>query len=192
MKPLAYLLALTWASLWFTPDQQGRRHFEKGEFKQAAASFQDPMWQGIAWYRAGDFEKAAAAFSRRDTPDGWYNQGNARMLLGKYDAAVKCFDKAIAGRPGWQEAIDNREIARLRAELVKQKGGDMGDQQIGADEIVFDKDAKSGGEKTEIDDAKPLDSTQVQAMWLRRIQTRPADFLRAKFAFQYGEQEEAP
>jgi Ca-activated chloride channel family protein len=26
----------------------------------------------------------------------------------------------------------------------------------------------------------------MQAMWLRRVQTRPADFLRAKFAYQHA------
>jgi Ca-activated chloride channel family protein len=27
-------------------------------------------------------------------------------------------------------------------------------------------------------------STDVQAMWLRRVQSRPADFLKAKFSYQ--------
>jgi len=29
-----------------------------------------------------------------------------------------------------------------------------------------------------------LSDRALQAMWLRRIQTKPADFLRAKFAYQ--------
>lgn len=28
----------------------------------------------------------------------------------------------------------------------------------------------------------------VRALWLKRVQTRPADFLRAKFAYQLGTQ----
>jgi Ca-activated chloride channel family protein len=30
----------------------------------------------------------------------------------------------------------------------------------------------------------------MQALWLRRVQTRPADFLRAKFAYQQAAQAE--
>jgi Ca-activated chloride channel family protein len=60
----------------------------------------------------------------------------------------------------------------------------MGDQKIGADEIVFDKDAKNKGEQTETAGQEAMSDAAVQAMWLRRVQTRPADFLRAKFAYQ--------
>jgi Ca-activated chloride channel family protein len=35
-----------------------------------------------------------------------------------------------------------------------------------------------------------LSNEQVQALWLRRVQTKPADFLRAKFAYQYGRQQQ--
>ena len=59
----------------------------------------------------------------------------------------------------------------------------MGDQKLGADEIVYDKDKKSGGAETE-DEGAPMSNADMQAMWLRRVQTKPADFLRAKFAFQ--------
>lgn len=43
MRSLAVIATLTWAGLWFTPDQQGRRHFERGEFLTAAEVFQDPL-----------------------------------------------------------------------------------------------------------------------------------------------------
>jgi Ca-activated chloride channel family protein len=186
MKALALAAAVTWAGLWLTPDQQGQRDFHRGEFVAAAAAFSDPLWQGAAWYRAGEFEKAAAAFARRDTADAHYNEGNARLMLGKYDAAIACYDRALQQRGDWPEALDNRALAQARARLVERKGGEMGDQKIGADEIVFDNKAENQGQETEVAGGQALSDQEIQALWLRRVQTRPADFLKSKFAFQHA------
>ncbi len=135
--------------------------------------------------------KAAQAFARRDSAEAHYNQGNARLMLGAYDAAIACYDRALARRPDWQQALQNRAIALVRAQRVAQKGGDLGDQQIGADEIVFDKDKPNEGQDTELEGGKTLTDQEIQALWLRRVQTRPADFLRAKFAWQQALRAEA-
>jgi Ca-activated chloride channel family protein len=69
----------------------------------------------------------------------------------------------------------------------------MGDQKIGADDVVFDKNKKPGGQDTQTDGEQPLSNSAMQALWLRRVQTKPADFLRSKFAYQLsaGQQEGA-
>lgn len=193
MRLPAALLALTWSGLWFTPDQQGRRHFERKEYGEAAAAFADPMWQGIAWYRDGEFEKAARAFARRDSPEALYNQANAWLLHGQYATAIGLYDKALAARPDWTEARENRTLAELRSKRIEQKGGDMGDQKLGADKIVFDKGKENqGGQDTTLDSARTADRQDLQAMWLRKVTTKPADFLRVKFAYQAQVGEEAP
>ncbi len=191
MKPLAFLVAITWASLWSTPDQQGQLEFERGEYAAAAQSFRDPMWQGAAWYRAGEFDKAAQAFARRDTAEADFNQGNAWLMRGKYETAMASYDRALQRRPEWREARENRDLAEARAKLVERTGDEMGDQTIGADDIVFDKTKKSGGQETEMAGERAISDAAVQAMWLRRVQTRPADFLRAKFAYQNAVEPEA-
>lgn len=179
-----------WAGLWLTPDQQGQRYFQRGEFAEAAQAFRDPMWQGAAWYRAGEFEKAAQAFARRDTADAHFNQGNAWLMRGQYQTAIASYERALEKRPDWKEAADNRALAIARAETVEQKGGDMGDQKIGADKVVFDKNTENKGQETEIAGGKALSDQEVQALWLRRVQTRPADFLKAKFAYQQAQKPE--
>lgn len=190
MKTLALIATLTWAGLWFTPDQQGRRLFERGEFIEAAAVFRDPLWQGTALYRAGEFEKAARAFARKDTAEAHYNQGNSWLMNGKYQDAIASYDRALTRRPGWQQAAENRELAAARAKLTETPGGDMGDQQVGADKIVFDKDAKNEGQETQVTGDQASTNKDIQAMWLRRVQTRPADFLKAKFEYQQAMREE--
>jgi len=190
MRLFFIIAAITWTGLWFTPDQQGRRDYERGQYAEAAQAFQDPLWRGIAWYRAGEFEKAAASFALRDSAEAHYNQGNARLMLGKYDDAIAGYDRALATRPDWMEALENRELAAARARMVEQTGGDMGDQLIGADEIVFDSKAKSTGQDTEVSGSDALSSQEIQALWLRRVQTHPADFLKAKFAYQQASRAE--
>jgi len=182
--PFIGLIALSWwTSLWFTPDQAGARLFQAGEYQQAAETFVDPMWQGVAWYRAGEFEKASTAFARLMTPEAHYNRGNALMLLGQYEAAVEQFDQALEQRPDWQAAKTNRAIAEGRKALVKEEGGDFGEQEIGADEIRFDK-KKPGGQETTIEQEQAANDAGMQALWLRKVQTEPADFLKAKFRYQ--------
>lgn len=177
--------------LWLTPDQQGQRHFQRGEFGEAAKAFRDPLWQGTSWYRAGEFEKAAHAFARRDSAEAQYNQGNAWLMNGKYEVAIASYDQALTKRPDWKEAAGNRDLAAARLKMTEATGGDMGDQRIGADQIVFDKNARHEGEDTEVAGGKALSDQEMQALWLRRVQTRPADFLKAKFAYQEAMQQPA-
>ena len=185
------LRGLIYPETVLSPDQLGQWYFDRGEYAQAADLYEDAFRRGIAWYEAGDFETAASSFAGIGTAESSFNYGNSLMFLGKYEDAAKQFDAALALRPGWQNAIDNQKIALARAEMVKATGGEAGDQRIGADEIVFDKSKKSGGQDTDANDVETTDDS-VQEMWLRRIQTKPSTFLKSKFAFQAAEQESAP
>lgn len=173
-----------WDDLWFTPDQRGRRLMAEGRPADAAGAFADPMWAGVAHFRAGDFKAAAQTFGGVDTAEAAYDQGTALVMLGKYDDAVARFDRALALRPGWADAEANRTLARLRAEKTRQTGGDAGDQREGADQIVYDRNKKApGGQETQTTGAAMSDEA-IRALWLKRVQTRPADFLRARFLYQ--------
>lgn len=191
-------VALVWLhfrsenGVWLTPDQRGHHLFESGRYTEAAQAFRDPDWAGVAWYRAGEFEKAAQSFARRDSAEAHFNQGNAWVMRGKYETAIASYDKALAVRPDWREAKDNRDLAEERAKLIKQEGGDLGDQKLGADKIVFDKKKQSGGQDTQMAGERAGDDATMQAMWLRRVNTRPADFLKAKFAYQRAMETEGP
>lgn len=173
-----------WRNLFLTPDQRGRVLFECGEPAAAAEAFRDPLWRGVALFRAGDFKMAAQAFAGLDNAQAAYNQGNALIMLGQYDEAVKRYDHALALRPGWPDAVANREIARIRGERRKTEGGITDDTESKPDEIVFDK-TKKGGEDTTLEKAgAPMSDDAVRALWLKRVQTKPADFLRVRFSYQ--------
>jgi len=189
MKACAAVLligSISWSYLWFTPDQQGQRLLDREKFRAAAEAFRDPMWQGVAWFRAGEFEQAERTFARVATPEAEFNRGNCLVMQGKYEAAIDRYDRALELRPDMKDARVNREIAIARAKSVARKGGDMGDQKLGADEITFDKTNNAEGQETEMTGKQPLSDAQMQAMWLRRVQTKPAEFLKSKFAYQFA------
>ncbi|WP_163773872.1 tetratricopeptide repeat protein, partial [Proteus mirabilis] len=73
-------------------------------------------------YRARKFDEAINAFARENTPESWFNQGNCLMQLGKYDAAVAAYEKALAVRKDWIAAKGNLAVAeRLAARKKKDE-----------------------------------------------------------------------
>ena len=124
MKSISLLSAIagiTWWSLWFTPDQQGQRLVNFGEFRAAAETFRDPMRQGVAWFRAGDFEKAEQAFARSGAADAEFNRGNCLVMLGKYEPAIERYDRALELNPDLESARVNRDVA-----IARETGGKEG------------------------------------------------------------------
>jgi Ca-activated chloride channel family protein len=163
---------------WLTPDQQGRLYFERGDYARAAAHFADPGWKGVALYRAGDFAAALDAFALVDTPESYYNQGNALARLEKYPQAVKSYEKALEGRPDWAEARHN--LALVKSLIPPAPKEDYGQAtSLGADQIKFDEMGKKGKLGT-----TKLSAKQTAEMWMRNIQTSPAELLARKFALE--------
>jgi len=182
------------ANLWLTPDQQGQRRLAQGRYAEAAQRFRDPLWQGGALYRDGQFKEAAAAFARVASPEAVFNRGNALLMHGQYTEAIASYDKALQLRPGWPEARANRDLAEARRQKLAPAEDDAGGTggQEKADDYVFDDRPQKSGDKKDVEvvAGESLSNEQVQALWLRRVQTKPADFLRAKFAYQYSRQQQ--
>lgn len=182
-----YCLAIGDCSL-LSPDRQAYRAFSRDDYVNAARRFADPQWRAAALFRQGEFEQAAGIWSGSDTAEGAFNHGNAFLMQGLYELAAQRYERALELQPGWSEAQDNREIALSRAKAVAQEGGDMTGGRIGADEIVFSSPpskAEPGSDETEPVEAGAGDAA-LREIWLRQVQTRPADFLRSKFAYQYA------
>jgi Ca-activated chloride channel family protein len=175
-------------NLWLTPAQQGDRLMARGDFKTAAQRYPDSLRRGVALYRAGQFKEAAAEFGRSNLPEALFNRGNALVMTGKYQDAITSYDSALKQKPAWPEAIQNRDVAAARDKLLHPpNSGDEGTEgQLKADKIVFDNKPNQtpGAKETQVVSGGPMTDDQIQAMWLRKVKTTPADFLRAKFAYQ--------
>jgi Ca-activated chloride channel homolog len=177
-----------WQDFWRTPDQQAQRLFDAGDYTSAASRFTDPMRIGMAWYRAGEFERAAAAFGQLTSVEAYFNRANALLFQGEYEQAIATYDQALAQRPDWQPAVENREIALARKERLAPPEDDAGGTggMLSADEIVFDTTGRTKNARAEqtTEGGSGVSDAAMREMWLRRVGTKPADFLRARFASQ--------
>ena len=168
--------------LWLTPDQQGRVLYDRGDYAGAAERFADPMWRGAALYRAGRYDDAIDAFARVDTAESDFNQGDALAKLGKLPAAIARYQRALKRDPTFAAAKANLEL--LQKLLPKKKPGDetqaeqQQDPEYTPDSVQFDERGKEGV-TDQVDAAK-----QTADMWMRNIQTTPAQILRRKFAIE--------
>lgn len=191
---LATMALLGWpVDLWLTADQQGQNLMAAEKFAEAANRFEDPMRQGVAYFRDGQFEQASQAFSRVDNANSAFNRGNALVMLGEYDDAIKSYGRALQFNPDWKKAQENLALAQVRLDLLKPPEDDFGgtDGQLAADKIVFDDRAKnsSGEQEVEVGTGEAMSDLSLQELWLRRVQTQPADFLRIKFSYQLSKQD---
>ena len=185
-----------WVSIWLTPNQQGQRLADQGHYLEAAHAFQDPAQKGAAFFRGGDFASAAAVFGRIRSAEAAYNRGNALIMLGRYDEAISSYEDALAMKPGWVEADENLTIAKARKEKLAPPEDDAGGTggQLEADEIVFDDSGrvKNSGSEEVTEGGESLSEDEMRAVWLRRVQNDPADFLRTRFAYQlYRDEQES-
>jgi len=183
------VVAFEWADLWFTPDQQGQRLMDRGEYQKAAGKFTTPEGIGTALFLAGDFENAASVLGRSASAQAHYNRGNANIMLGNYDAAIDAYQNALSKQSDWPEAEQNLQIAMLRKQAMARPDDDHGGTggMLQADEYVFDMKAgenKSSGEQVIDATDQQLSEDAMRAMWLRKVETRPADFLAARFNYQ--------
>ena len=178
----------SWMDLWLTHDQQGRYYFERGEYQKAAAKFEDPMWKGLAFSRAGNYEDALNAFALSDSAEAWYNQGNALAHMGKYPDAVQAYQQALARRHSWPEAEKN--LALVESLIPKKENKDKEEEQevapnLPPDQVKFDEKGKKG---KQVQIQAKLDPKKMAEIWMRNIQTTPADFLRRRFAVQAAQE----
>ena len=178
LRPAGY----EFVNLWLNPDQQGRWRFERGDYAGAAQAFRDPVWQGVACFRAHDIDCATQSFARVGTVDGDYNGGVLQARVGRLDDALQAFERALAARPDWRAARENRDlvarvIAETRASAPQEEGGEPSEAP---DDMKVDEQGKRGKRgQVEIEKLGP---DAIDKLWLRNVRTDPAEFLRARFA----------
>ena len=173
--------------LWLTRDQQGRRAFDRGDFKAAQRLFDDPMWRGVAAYRAGDYAAARESFARVDAPESEFNQGDALAREGRYEDAQARFEQALQRHPDWPQAQANLKLMRALIAQKKKKDDDEEEQSpdLKPDKVVFDKE-KGKGQRELVRGGE-----QSAEAWMRNIQTSPTQLLARKFELQTQQAEES-
>jgi Ca-activated chloride channel family protein len=183
--------AETWKDVFATYDQQGRYAYEHLDFERAAQFFIDPTWKGIALYDLGKYKESAQSFAELETPQAHFNRGNALVKAGDYALAIEAYEAALEKDPADDSAKRNLQVARaiLARVTSEREQSSLGDQQeIKADEVKFDKQAKAGEEIKMVGaDKMKLESAEK---WMRTVDTEMKDFMAIKFAEDYERRKE--
>lgn len=189
-----------WLDLWLTRDQQGRRLFERGEYAAAAERFEDPMWKGVAYYAAHDWAHAQQQFARVDDATGLYDLGNAHAQAKEIVSAIAAYDRVLERMPTHRAARANRDLMQRTLEGLtatsdtddrKRPPPPLDPTAARLDEQRLD--AAPAADLEAFLDAEAAAperalSAAEDALWMERVSTTPADFLRNKFARQAAEE----
>jgi Ca-activated chloride channel family protein len=128
-----------WQDLWQSRTEQAREAYEAGDYANAQAKFNDPLWQGNAAYRAGDYAGAASLFAQDKSAAGLFNLGNSLALQQQYQQALAAYQQAAqqqADLPGVQDNI------KLMQKLLEQQ-----QEQQKSDDKQQDNQQQNGEQK---------------------------------------------
>ncbi len=194
-----------WWDLWLTPDQQGQRLFNKLEYLEAAKHFSDPLRKGTAYYYASEFELAHSAFleMQNDSSEavrdyGLYNAASALARQREYMAARELL-KSLASKEALSKELrpdvehNLKVISKIVDEINQMSKSQAGTEQDSSTELGDNPQTAEGAdeqtsadkvlqEKLSADDI--LGNQEMADKWLKRVESDPKDFLRAKFQIQ--------
>ena len=137
-----------WIGWFHNRNQEAWALLQANRNLEAAATFTDPMWQGIAYYRAGDYRAAAERFSRVDTALAHYNRGNALAQLGDLEGARRAWQRALELDPGLREARYNLGLLQTASDHTPPLKA--GERPGGKKEGVLPKPAREGQELLDV------------------------------------------
>ncbi len=192
----SFLASHWFADLWLTPDQQGLALMYRGRYPEAARRFDSTAYKALAYYYAEDFMNAAEYYSRIDSDNALFNEGNARAHARDYLRAVQRYDRLLARNPGYPGAAPNRakvqaiidEINRLSESQQQEAGVSGEDMELGGDDVIPAQGADdlmlSAAERVTLSAEDILGDPATRDMWLRGVQQDPAVFLASKFHMQ--------
>jgi Ca-activated chloride channel family protein len=194
-----------WWDLWLTPDQQGQRLFNKQAYLDAAKHFSDPLRKGTAYYYASEFELAHSAFlemqndrSEEVRDFGLYNAASALARQREYLAARDLL-QSLANKPTLSQALrpdvehNLKVIGGIVEDINQMSESQAGTEQEMSTELGDNPQTAEGAEeqtsqemmiKETLSAADILGNQEVADKWLKRVESDPRDFLRAKFQIQ--------
>jgi Ca-activated chloride channel homolog len=176
--------AETLSDLFWTPDQQGQRLYEGHHYAEAVESFTDPSWRAAALFRSGKYTEAAELLAPIQTSSAQYNRGTALVRGRDYQGARAAFEQALKLDPNNVAAKSNLDVTeKIIAYLTKEREAeDQGSQSEPPDATTNDLTGNQG-RRVQIDRSSQL-SEDAAEQWMRQVQTKPADFLRSRFALE--------
>ena len=176
----------TLASWFWTPDQRGARAFAAHRYPEAATAFADPEWRAAALIREGKYTDAAALLAPIGTSAAQYNRGVALVRGRDYAGGQAAFEEALRLDPANADAVANLETTKeIIAYLTEAREGedpDVQDEDNAPDATMQDLTGDQG-KPVRIDADSQLSEASAE-QWMRAVETKPADFLKSRFAIE--------
>ncbi len=126
-----------WKNLWYTKDYQAQQLYNENQFDGAAATFESPVHQGVAYYKAGNFDAAAQAFEQDSSASSLYNLSLAYTQLGRYDDALQAIQLAAEKEPDnelFQVTVNQTQLTIGLVDSLKNEGLPIQMPEDGEDE----------------------------------------------------------
>lgn len=142
-QPQDAMAESSWDNLWTTPNQQGQKAYDAGDYDSAATLFDSAEWRATSAFREGDYSTAAQSFTSSD-----YNRGNALAHAGQFEEALDAYEAALAANPDDEDASFNRDLI---AKLVKEE--EQGQDQEQQDNQQADKQQSGAEQQQSADDS---------------------------------------
>ncbi len=177
-------LSDTVAGWFWTPDQRGARLYAEHRYADAATIFANPEWRAAALFRAGKYTEAAGLWAPIQTSTAQYDRGLALVRGRDYAGGQAAFEAALKLDPANAAAEHDLDVTRrIIAYLNETRDAeDQGSQSEPPDATVSDLTGDEG-KRVRIDAGSQL-SEDAAAEWMRSVETRPADFLKSRFAIE--------
>lgn len=201
------------SDLWYTKDYQGQKLSEKGNYVEAATTYNNSMRSGVAWFKAGNYDEAIKAFSNDTTARGTYNLGLAYLKNGDTLSAKMAFGMAVEMDSTFEQArnnqkqlahysagsdeVDARDANEVKEQAQNKQNESMEDLSGGGQEATKEDMQKERQEETvttNVRKAKELDEVpddigssiqqQNSNILLRKVDDDPSEFLKRKFVYQ--------
>ena len=144
-----------WQNMWKTSDQQAMQSYNKNEYKQAADTFNNNLWQGTAHYKNEDYQAALESFTQiqpnhKNYVDATYNAGNALAQLGEIDQAIEAYDQVLKLQPDHQEASANKILLeKLKEQQEQDQSGEQSQEQQDGDQQSEQQDDQKSDQQQE-------------------------------------------
>ena len=190
-----------WFDAWLTPDQQGQRYFNKGEYSKAAQRFTKPYRKASAFYFAEEFKSAYIYFMRVDSAEALFGAANALAQQREYIAARQLYQQVVEQYPSFKPAQTNlNKIQKIIDDINRQSDSQANTEDETSTELGDEPQTGEGADEkvsaqllikpTYTAEQLLADDALTQA-WMKRVEGSPSRFLATKFRTQLNQRQQS-
>ncbi|MCH7881145.1 MAG: VWA domain-containing protein [Proteobacteria bacterium] len=157
--------ASAWDFLWNNSDQRASLQFKQGAHQSAAEMFDRDDWKASAWYRAGEYDRALEYWDAQGAEAAQYNRGNALAKLGRYEDAIKAYERLLEKNPQHQDARYNQKLLEdaLQQQADQQPNQQQGEQSQQSSESDQKQQSGATGQSQQQSETDPRQPAQQES-----------------------------